>query len=192
MTARLGSTPGAVVSTLDLGARKIVYERLETPGAGASYRFLTEAPDLPSAPLAADAFWSVVDAVERETVRRHWLLRAFNITSWGNLAWIALGLGGQMAFFGRMFVQWVASERERRSVVPAAFWWLSLIGGLALFSYFIWRRDVVGVLGQSTGVVIYARNLRLIAKARRRARRDDTAAFEAGLAREDPSGEPVG
>ncbi|MEL7472603.1 MAG: lipid-A-disaccharide synthase N-terminal domain-containing protein, partial [Planctomycetota bacterium] len=72
--------------------------------------------------------------------------------------------------------QWVVSEKKRQSVVPEAFWWLSLVGGAALFTYFVWRRDIVGVLGQSTGVVIYARNLRLIHKQRRRERR---AALEA-------------
>ena len=78
----------------------------------------------------------------------------------------------------------------KKSVVPAAFWWLSLAGGLALFSYFVWRRDVIGVLGQSTGVVIYARNLRLTAKANRRARRAP-AAGPLAAAGEDPAGEPV-
>lgn len=191
MTARHGSTPGAVVSTLDLGARKIVYERVEEGPDAPRYRFLAGADDLPGGFMAATQFWSVIDEVERTSKQRHWLLRAFNITSWVNLSWIGLGLAGQMAFFGRMFVQWVASERERRSVVPTVFWWLSLAGGLALFSYFVWRRDVIGVLGQSTGVVIYARNLRLIAKERRRALRADSATPEADLAREDPAGEPV-
>ena len=96
------------------------------------------------------------------------LLGLFNITSWWNLAWIGVGLGGQCAFFGRMLVQWLVSERARRSVVPAAFWWMSLAGGVLLFTYFVWRVDFVGVLGQSTGIVIYARNLRLIIKQRRR------------------------
>jgi hypothetical protein len=70
-----------------------------------------------------------------------------------------------------MFVQWFASEKKGQSVVPAAFWWMSLIGGVALFAYFAWRPDVVGVLGQCSGVVIYARNLRLISKHRRREER---------------------
>ena len=75
---------------------------------------------------------------------------------------------GQCAFFGRMMVQWVVSEKKRESVVPSAFWWMSLIGGVCLFSYFVWRVDFIGVLGQSTGVVIYARNIRLIHKQKRR------------------------
>jgi lipid-A-disaccharide synthase-like uncharacterized protein len=70
-----------------------------------------------------------------------------------------------------MLIQWVISEKQRASVIPPLFWWLSFFGGVALFSYFVWRKDVVGVLGQSTGVVIYARNLRLIHKQNRRAQR---------------------
>jgi lipid-A-disaccharide synthase-like uncharacterized protein len=96
------------------------------------------------------------------------LFRLFNITSWTSLAWIGIGLGGQALFAGRTFIQWLVSERARQSVVPAAFWWMSLVGGVSLFAYFAWRQDVVGVLGQCSGVVIYARNLRLIYKSRRR------------------------
>ncbi|HED53797.1 MAG TPA: hypothetical protein ENJ00_06310 [Phycisphaerales bacterium] len=95
----------------------------------------------------------------------------FNISSWTNFGWVAVGLLGQCAFFGRMFVQWIVSEKSRKSQVPEIFWWFSLVGGAMLFLYFVWRVDVVGVLGQSTGVVIYARNLRLIHKERSRAAR---------------------
>lgn len=98
----------------------------------------------------------------------NWAFRVFNITTWWSLVWVGIGLGGQVAFSGRMIVQWVASERKRESIVPEAFWWMSLIGGVALFAYFGWRQDIVGVLGQSSGLVIYARNLRLIYKRRRR------------------------
>lgn len=116
--------------------------------------------------------------------------RVFNITGWGSLVWVAIGLAGQVAFFGRMAIQWVLSERRRESVVPAAFWWLSLFGGVFLFTYFVWRQDVIGVLGQSTGVVIYARNLRLIKKQRRReARRAQEARREAEIQACDPSPE---
>ncbi|KAA0215920.1 MAG: hypothetical protein DYG94_07065 [Leptolyngbya sp. PLA3] len=95
----------------------------------------------------------------------------FNISHWANFAWVAVGLGGQCAFFARMLVQWIVSEKSRRSQVPETFWWFSLLGGVCLFTYFVWRVDIVGVLGQSTGIVIYARNLRLIYKERRRAGR---------------------
>lgn len=100
------------------------------------------------------------------------VFRYFNITSVAGLAWVALGLIGQAAFFGRMAVQWVVSEKEKRSVVPPLFWYLSLFGGVVLFTYFVWRQDIVGVLGQSTGVVIYARNIRLLYKQRKRDRKD--------------------
>jgi lipid-A-disaccharide synthase-like uncharacterized protein len=103
--------------------------------------------------------------------KRNVLFRIFKVSSWGNLLWVGLGLAGQAAFSGRMLIQWIVSEKSRKSVVPAAFWWLSLFGALALFAYFVWRQDAVGVLGQAPGLVIYIRNLRLLAKQKRRAAR---------------------
>ena len=70
-------------------------------------------------------------------------------------------------------MQWVASEKKRDSVVPVAFWWLSLLGGLTLLSYAIHRRDPVIIVGQAMGLFVYVRNLMLVGKARRRARRRD-------------------
>jgi len=102
------------------------------------------------------------------TGQTNFFFRLFNITSWASMVWITIGLGGQAVFSCRFIVQWIVSEQQRRSVVPEAFWWISLVGAVSLFTYFVWRQDVVGVLGQSTGVVIYARNLRLIHKQRRR------------------------
>jgi lipid-A-disaccharide synthase-like uncharacterized protein len=68
-------------------------------------------------------------------------------------------------------VQCVVSERSRKSVIPVAFWYFSLAGGIVLFSYALWRRDPVFIIGQSTGLVIYLRNLWLIhAERRSRAR----------------------
>jgi lipid-A-disaccharide synthase-like uncharacterized protein len=83
--------------------------------------------------------------------------------------WLALGFAGQVAFSGRFVVQWLASEREGRSVVPVAFWILSVVGSLLLLAYAIHRRDPVFVLGQTTGVLIYLRNLHLIRKEARAA-----------------------
>ena len=97
---------------------------------------------------------------------RGWLSAIFNITSPAGLAWVALGLGGQLLFSGRMLVQWISSEKSRRSVIPISFWWMSLIGATMLLVYFIWRRDIVGILGQATGWVIYIRNLILIRRSR--------------------------
>lgn len=100
--------------------------------------------------------------------RNNAVFRTLNITSWWGVTWVVVGLVGQFIFMGRMAVQWIISERKRESVVPPIFWYLSLIGGLMLFTYFVWRQDIVGVLGQSSGVAIYMRNIRLISKRRRR------------------------
>ena len=78
-----------------------------------------------------------------------------------DLAWIGLGLVGQALFSARFIVQWIASERRRASHVPVAFWYLRA-GGITLLGYAIYRADPVFILGQSTGVFIYARNLYLI------------------------------
>ncbi len=98
----------------------------------------------------------------------NWLFRLCNVTTWASFIWVAVGLLGQAAFSGRMLIQWLLSEKHRQSVVPASFWWLSLFGATMLFAYFVWRQDVVAVLGQAPGLVIYARNLRLISKQKRR------------------------
>jgi lipid-A-disaccharide synthase-like uncharacterized protein len=76
--------------------------------------------------------------------------------------WIALGFIAQFAFTMRFLVQWIASERAGRSVVPVAFWFFSIGGGLMLLVYAIKRQDPVFIAGQSLGLVIYARNLMLI------------------------------
>lgn len=98
-----------------------------------------------------------------------WLETIFNITSPVGIAWVSIGLLGQLIFTGRMLVQWLASERSGRSVIPVAFWWMSLGGAVMLVTYFIWRRDIVGILGQGTGLFIYARNLVLIRRTKARA-----------------------
>jgi lipid-A-disaccharide synthase-like uncharacterized protein len=82
--------------------------------------------------------------------------------------WIGVGFLGQALFTARFLVQWVQSERRRRSVTPIAFWYFSLAGGIVLLAYAIYRRDPVFIVGQLTGVFIYLRNLQLIARERRR------------------------
>jgi lipid-A-disaccharide synthase-like uncharacterized protein len=101
-----------------------------------------------------------------QKVGRGWLFTIFNVTSAVGLVWVAVGLLGQLLFTGRMLVQWLTSEKTRRSVVPVSFWWMSLVGATMLLVYFIWRRDVVGILGQATGWIIYIRNLILIQRSR--------------------------
>jgi lipid-A-disaccharide synthase-like uncharacterized protein len=81
--------------------------------------------------------------------------------------WIAIGFLGQALFTSRFLVQWIASERRRESVIPVAFWWLSVVGGLTLLSYAVWRQDPVFIIGQASGLLVYARNLALIARNRR-------------------------
>jgi lipid-A-disaccharide synthase-like uncharacterized protein len=77
-------------------------------------------------------------------------------------SWLAIGFLGQAMFSGRFLVQWIASERKRASVIPVAFWWLSLVGGATLLVYAIHRRDPVFMLGQAAGLVVYGRNLVLL------------------------------
>ena len=81
--------------------------------------------------------------------------------------WLGIGLLGQALFSTRFLVQWLASERMRRSVVPNAFWWFSLAGGATLLAYALWRGDPVFVLGQGLGLFVYLRNLMLIRRHRR-------------------------
>jgi lipid-A-disaccharide synthase-like uncharacterized protein len=73
--------------------------------------------------------------------------------------WVLLGFVAQISFTMRFVVQWIASERAGRSVVPMAFWWFSIGGGLLLLGYAITRRDPVFIIGQAFGVFVYARNL---------------------------------
>lgn len=80
--------------------------------------------------------------------------------------WLLVGFFGQALFASRFLVQWVASERSKRSVVPTVFWWLSLGGGLFLLAYALHRRDPVFVIGQVSGLAVYARNLVLIRRRR--------------------------
>jgi lipid-A-disaccharide synthase-like uncharacterized protein len=79
---------------------------------------------------------------------------------------LALGFIAQGLFFARFLVQWIASERARRSVVPLAFWLFSVAGGGLLLLYAVFRKDPVFIAGQAGGLVIYLRNLFLIYKER--------------------------
>ena len=98
----------------------------------------------------------------QEEQSANFLFSIFNITSHWGVLWVSVGFLGQALFTFRMVLQWLVSEKEKRSVVPVGFWWGSLFGGLMLFAYFAWRKDIVGIVGQSTGVFVYARNLILI------------------------------
>jgi lipid-A-disaccharide synthase-like uncharacterized protein len=80
--------------------------------------------------------------------------------------WLYLGLAGQLLFGLRFLVQWVVSERKGESVIPVYFWYLSLVGSIILLAYAVFRRDPVFILGQSTGFLVYMRNLMLIYRKR--------------------------
>ena len=80
--------------------------------------------------------------------------------------WLVLGLVGQAMFSTRFLIQWIASERSKESVMPIAFWWFSLAGGLCLLSYATFRADPIFILGQSAGMIVYLRNLALLRRKR--------------------------
>lgn len=127
------------------------------PAGGYAYRVVFS--DGRSELLSPEEFAALL---YRDFSGRSRLYALFNITSPIGIAWVTFGFVGQILFAGRMVVQWVASERRRRSVVPVSFWWLSLAAATMLMLYFVWRKDIVGVAGQATGWLIYVRNLRLI------------------------------
>ena len=81
--------------------------------------------------------------------------------------WLVVGFLGQALFGSRFLVQWIVSERRGESVVPLAFWYLSLGGASLLLAYAIWRQDPVFILGQSLGFLVYTRNLILIGRRAR-------------------------
>ena len=92
-----------------------------------------------------------------------WLV-SFTLT-----VWIAVGFAGQLLFSARFIVQWVLSERKGRSYIPMAFWYFSIVGGMTLLAYAIHRQDPVFIVGQAFGLIIYLRNLTLIARERTKA-----------------------
>ena len=81
--------------------------------------------------------------------------------------WTAIGFLGQVFFSMRFIVQWIKSERMRRSVIPVAFWYFSVLGGATLLAYAIHREDPVFIVGQGAGLFIYGRNLYFIHRNRR-------------------------
>ena len=81
--------------------------------------------------------------------------------------WVLLGFVAQAFFTMRFPVQWLASEKAGKSVIPLAFWWFSIGGGLLLLVYALYRRDPVFILGQGFGVFVYLRNLQFVLRARK-------------------------
>jgi lipid-A-disaccharide synthase-like uncharacterized protein len=79
-----------------------------------------------------------------------------------------VGLAGQLIFGSRFFVQWLASERQNRSVIPLAFWHLSFLGGLLTLVYAVYIQEPVFIIAQAGGLIIYGRNLFFVYRDRKR------------------------
>ncbi|MGB0499047.1 MAG: lipid-A-disaccharide synthase N-terminal domain-containing protein [Rubricella sp.] len=96
-----------------------------------------------------------------------WLAGILLVDSWGGV-WLALfGLAAQAIFMCRFLVQWITTERAKKSVIPISFWWLSIIGAACLLLYGVLRQDIVIILGQGFGFIVYARNLWFIRAERK-------------------------
>ena len=80
--------------------------------------------------------------------------------------WVCMGLTGQSFFTLRFLVQWIQSERAKKSVVPTTFWYLSILGNAALLMYALHRLDPVFIVGQSFGSIVYIRNIYYIHKSK--------------------------
>lgn len=169
---QLAVAPGAMTQEVRIGDERGVLEAVLVGAAPGEFRFRLLMRDVPPSPEfdRAEAERRFGTRVVAKTIapRSNWIFRKLNITSWVGVVWLGIGLAGQIAFSGRMILQWITSERKRQSIITESFWWFSLGGSLLLFSYFVWRQEPIGMLGQATGIVIYARNLRLIRKHRRR------------------------
>jgi len=94
----------------------------------------------------------------------HLVLAFARPASPGRMLWLLLGFGGQIVFSARFLIQWLASEKAGRSVVPRAFWHLSLAGGLMILGYAAYTRDPVFIAGYAPNALIYVRNLVLLGR----------------------------
>lgn len=84
--------------------------------------------------------------------------------------WEAFGIAAQMTFAARFIYQWLASERAKRSIVPTAFWWISLAGSFMIMTYAVHKASLPFMIPFFTGAPIYARNLFLIHREKKRLR----------------------
>jgi lipid-A-disaccharide synthase-like uncharacterized protein len=150
--------PGGVEVTVqlpDARDKAILY----TTETGEHRYAITQVPGGEVVDLSAD---ELAERVLRGRSERSWGQKILNVSSPMGYVWVGLGLLGQVLFTGRMIVQWLVSEKSKKSVVPPMFWWMSLGGSTMLMIYFLWRRDPIGLLGQSFGWFIYVRNLWMI------------------------------
>lgn len=170
---RFPVSPDAVVTPVRIGDTRGILEamrRLDEPDDPWRFRlWFRHEPSSPRELTRAEAESILGPRVVNQSITgRRPVFRWLNITSWVGFVWVCVGFAGQLLFSGRMVLQWLVSERSRKSVISESFWWFSLAGGMTLFAYFIWRQDPVPLLGQAAGIVIYIRNIRLFRKHARR------------------------
>jgi len=87
-----------------------------------------------------------------------------------DIIWLAVGFSGQTFFSLRFIIQWIQTEKMKKSVIPVAFWYFSLLGGSTLFIYAIHKKDPVFIVGQGMGLFIYLRNLYYILRTNKNER----------------------
>lgn len=104
------------------------------------------------------------------------LAQKWQDTSTEELVWLGVGFTAQAMFTMRFLVQWIASEKAKRSIIPETFWYWSFAGGFMLFIYAVYRMDPVFIFGQGTPLFIYARNIYFI----RRGKREDSRVHHSG------------
>jgi lipid-A-disaccharide synthase-like uncharacterized protein len=97
-----------------------------------------------------------------------WLQSQLNV-------WVLIGLFGQSLFMMRFIIQWIHSERAQQSVVPEAFWYFSLSGSMIVLIYAVHQKDLVFILSQSLGTIIYVRNIQMIWRNKRKAQTEISA-----------------
>jgi lipid-A-disaccharide synthase-like uncharacterized protein len=151
--------PGGVEVTVqlpDAADKAVLYKQTNVAD---EYKFVITQHDGQIKELTAN---ELAARMHRDRTARSWGQKILNVSNPFGYVWVGLGLLGQILFTGRMVVQWLASEKEKKSIVPPVFWWMSLAGSTMLMVYFLWRRDPIGLLGQSFGWFIYLRNLWMI------------------------------
>ena len=89
-------------------------------------------------------------------------LVGLNNLSFEELIWVSIGTIGQLIFFSRWIIQWLSSEKSKNSVIPVAFWWCSLVGGIITLIYAHHIQSFPFMLAQAIGIIVYSRNLLLI------------------------------
>jgi lipid-A-disaccharide synthase-like uncharacterized protein len=87
-----------------------------------------------------------------------------------NVIWLTVGFGGQILFTGRFIIQWLYSEKHKRSLIPPSFWYLSVFGGIVLLTYAVHKKDPVFIAGQLFGLLVYSRNLYFVIQERKKLR----------------------